>query len=98
LCNDVFHNLRIHNEFEDITTRVDEMFDQNKFHYFKKLHFFFLASFLVFFPFNRVLTAIVFFMVFLVERGQVVLGVLRSLTFGPWLFCALEACTEAAHH
>jgi hypothetical protein len=83
LCNDVFHNLQIHNEFEDIATRVDETFDQKKFHCFKKLHFFFLANFFVFLSFNRVLTAIVFFIVFLAERGRVILGVLHPLAFGP---------------
>jgi hypothetical protein len=98
LCNNVFHNFRIHNEFEDIAVRADETFNQNKFHCFKKLHFFFLASFFVFLPFNRVLIDIVFFIVFLAERGQVVLDVFRPLAFGPWLFYALEAHTEAAHH
>jgi len=69
LCNNVFHNLRIHNEFEDITTRADETFNQKKIHCFKKLHFFFLASFFLFLPFNKVLITIMFFIVFLVERG-----------------------------
>jgi len=94
LCNDVFHNLRIHKEFEDITIRANETFDRNRFHCFKKLHFFFLTSLFVFLPFNRVLTAIVFFIVFLAKRGRIVLSVLHLLVFGPWLFCMHRSGTS----